>query len=153
MRELKNKRGKCMHSYSIKIKPRYAETDQMGVVYHGNYFPWFELGRDDFFHQLGCRYKTIEDFGIRMPVTHCDCQYIVSAKYDETIDVHTTLLFFNGVRLKLKFDVFREADQILLAKATIDYAFMNAESKPINLKKINKDTWQLFDDEYNVSAE
>ena len=141
-----------MHSYSIKIKPRYAETDQMGVVYHSNYFPWFELGRDDFFHKLGCRYKTVEEFGIMMPVIRCDCQYLVSAKYDETIDVTTTLLFFNGVKMKLKFDVFREADQILLAKANIEYAFMNTESKPINLKKINKEIWQLLDAEYKTSV-
>lgn len=141
-----------MHSYSIKIKPRYAETDQMGVVYHGNYFPWFELGRDDFFHKLGCCYKSVENCGIIMPVTRCDCQYIVSATYDEMIDVQTTLLFFNGVRLKLKFDVFREADQTLLAKATIEYAFLNTESKPINLKKINNDIWQRIDAEYKISV-
>ena len=57
-----------MHYCETRIIPRYAETDQMGVVYHGNYFPWFECGRDDYFRMIGLNYNELEQRGILMPV-------------------------------------------------------------------------------------
>lgn len=72
--------------YSItEIQARYQETDQMGVIYHGNYPTWFEVARTDYINKLGFSYKDMEDNGVISPVTELDIKYIKSVTYPEKL--------------------------------------------------------------------
>ena len=72
-----------------RIRVRYAETDQMGVVYYANYLVWFEVARADLLRSLGWSYREMEAAGIALPVIEAHCQYLRPARYDEEIEVKT----------------------------------------------------------------
>ncbi len=78
-----------MFRSQTEVRVRYAETDQMGVVYYGNYAQYFEVGRVESIRQLGFTYKAIEELGIIMPVVELSCKYIRPAKYDDLLTIHT----------------------------------------------------------------
>ncbi|WP_026476727.1 acyl-CoA thioesterase [Alkaliphilus transvaalensis] len=118
-----------------EITVRYAETDQMGVVYHGNYFPWFEIGRTTLLKDMGYSYKELEDENILLPVTEVTCQYKESAKYDDVVEIRTKVKEMKGVRITFSYELYRKADQQLLASGTTTHAFVNRAFKPINIKK------------------
>jgi acyl-CoA thioester hydrolase len=74
-----------------RVRVRYAETDQMGVVYHANYLVWFEMGRTDFIRRLGVSYADMERGGISLAVSELSARFHAAARYDDVIRVHTTL--------------------------------------------------------------
>lgn len=80
-----------MFTHSTQIRIHYALTDQMGVVYHGNYPQFYEIGRAEAIRELGFTYRDIEAMGIIMPVIDLHCRFIRPAKYDDLITVKTTL--------------------------------------------------------------
>ena len=73
-----------------RVRVRYAETDQMGVVYYANYFVWFEVGRTDLLRAAGWSYRDMETEGFGLPVIEAQCTYRESARYDDEIEVRTT---------------------------------------------------------------
>lgn len=131
-------------AHETTIRVRYAETDQMGVVYHSNYFIWFEVGRTDFFSSLGMNYETLEKSGVLLPVVDVGCKYIISAKYGDEIIVKTTLKKLKGVKLEYNYELYRKDDNTLLATGYTIHAFVNKELKPINFKKSFSDVWDLL---------
>jgi acyl-CoA thioester hydrolase len=110
------------------IRVRYAETDQMGVVYHGNYFPYFELARAESIRQLGFTYAAMEKMGVIMPVIEVQCRYIRPALYDELLTIKMILKEL-PVHHKIEFhhEVFNEKKE-LLATAKIILYFMEAKT-------------------------
>src|SRR5258707_14375816 len=80
-----------MYSSETKIRVRYAETDQMNIVYHGNYAQYFEVGRVESIRQLGLSYKDVEEMGVIMPVIEWTAKFIRPAHYDDLLTVRTTL--------------------------------------------------------------
>lgn len=124
-----------MTEYSSEIRVRYAETDQMGVVYHGNYFTWFEIGRTSLLRELGYSYKELEKKNLMLPVVNVTCDYKESAKYDDEIQIKTTIKELKGVRITYQYFLYRKVDHQLLAKGTTTHAFVDKGFKPINLKK------------------
>lgn len=124
-----------MTEYLSEIRVRYAETDQMGVVYHGNYFTWFEIGRTSLLRELGYSYKEMEQKDLMLPVVNVTCDYKESAKYDDEIQIKTTIKELKGVRITYQYYLYRKADLRLLAKGTTTHAFVDKGFKPINLKK------------------
>ena len=117
-----------MFTHDILIRVRYAETDQMGVVYHSNYFPWFESSRAEAIRSLGYTYADMEKMGIIMPVVDVHCRYLRPAKYDELLTVRTTLKEL-PIHHKIEFfnDVYNE-EKNLLASAKIILYFMEANT-------------------------
>jgi acyl-CoA thioester hydrolase len=117
-----------MFSHEIQIRVRYAETDQMGVVYHSNFFPWFESGRAEAIRSLGYTYADMERMGIIMPVVDVHCHYLRPAKYDELLTVRTTIKEL-PIHHKIEFfnDVYNEQNE-LLASAKIILYFMEAKT-------------------------
>lgn len=90
------------------LRVRYAETDQMGVVYYANYFVWFELGRVEFLRQLGFDYKHMEaDDGCYIPVVEASCRYKTPAHYDEELVLETRLLHLRTSVLKFGYRLLR----------------------------------------------
>ncbi len=103
-----------MISTTISIRVRYGETDQMGVVYHGNYATYCEVARVEFFRELGMPYKDLETSGIMLPVTELNLKFHQPAYYDELLKIHTSLLEIpSGARLKFQYEIYNESDKLL----------------------------------------
>src|SRR5687768_17754441 len=83
--------GGRMIESRTQVVVRYAETDMMGVVYHGNYLPWFEVGRTTLLKELGLPYRQLEADGYRLPVLEVSAKYLRPAVYDDTITIVTVL--------------------------------------------------------------
>jgi acyl-CoA thioester hydrolase len=100
-----------------RLRVRYAETDQMGVVYHSNHLIWFEVGRVEFFRQLGFTYKEIEtQEGLYIAVVDARCRYKAPARYDDQILVRTRLLNVRDSVLHFGYEIVREPDGTLIAE-------------------------------------
>jgi len=117
-----------MFSSATQIRVRYAETDQMGVVYHSNYFPYFETARAESIRQLGFTYADMEKMGVIMPVVDVHCRYLRPARYDDLLTINTTLKEL-PVHHKIEFhhEVFNEPGELLAVGRIILY-FMEAKS-------------------------
>lgn len=117
------------HKFSFRV--RYSETDQMGVVYHGNYAQYLEMGRVEWLRSLGVSYKSLEDDGIILPVIHLQIDYKKSAIYDDLVTVETTLKKNPLVKIEFDYNIYRENGE-LLATANTVLAFMDKKTnKPI----------------------
>jgi acyl-CoA thioester hydrolase len=110
----------------ISFRVRYGETDQMGVVYHGNYPQYLEMGRVEWLRSLGISYKDMEKKGIILPVVSLNVNYKKSAVYDDLITVRTILKKTPLVRIEFDYQVFNESNE-LLAEANTVLAFMDTK--------------------------
>ncbi len=128
-----------MYKHDAVIRPRYEETDQMGVIYHGNYYTWFEVGRSNFFRSLGYTYKRLESEGIILPVVESSCKYIKPALYDEEVLIRTSVASQKGVRLEFKYEVLRREDEALLAEGRTLHAFVGKDMKPIRIRALSEE--------------
>jgi acyl-CoA thioester hydrolase len=99
-----------------QLRVRYAETDQMGVVYHSNYVIWFEVGRVETLRKLGLTYKQLEQQGCHLPVVEVRCRYKAPARYDDLITVRTRLKKVRSNLIRFGYEIVRSADGTLLAE-------------------------------------
>jgi len=105
-----------MEFHDAIVRVRYAETDQMGVVYHGNYFVWFEIGRVELMRALGFEYKLMEtEDDCFIVVAEASCRYRQSAKYDELLRVRTRISRAGNRVVKYCYEILRDSDGSLLA--------------------------------------
>jgi acyl-CoA thioester hydrolase len=118
---------------SSTVRVRYAETDQMGVAYHGNYFAWFEVGRTDLLRQFGLTYKELEGQQVRLPVIETHVRYRKPALYDDLLEIRTRLTEMTGVRLVFEYDVVRDGEPEPLAEAMTAHAAVDAQGRPRRL--------------------
>jgi acyl-CoA thioester hydrolase len=102
----------------IQIRVRYGETDQMGVVYHGNYPIYLEMGRIELLRKMGVSYKKMEENGIMLPVVSLSLNYKKSAVYDDVINVKTQLKKRPTVRIEFDYEITNEAGEILTTAST-----------------------------------
>src|ERR1043165_3800191 len=112
-----------------QISVRYAETDMMGVVYHGSYLPWFEIGRTTLLKELGLPYRQLEADGFRLPVLEIAVKYLRPAVYDDVITIVTTMREKPVLRIRLNYEVLRGDE--LLATAETTHAFIDREGRPV----------------------
>lgn len=123
-----------MFSTETQVRVRYSEVDQMGVVYHSNYFPYFETARVESIRQLGLSYADMERAGVIMPVVDINFRYLRPAKYDDLLTIKTILKEL-PVHHKIEFhhEVYNE-QQVLLTSGKIILYFMTAgEMKPTTM--------------------
>jgi len=102
-----------MYQASTEIRVRYAETDQMGYVYYGNYAMYFEVARVEALRQLGFSYKKLEEDGIIMPVMEQYTRYMKPGKYDDLLTIKTTVKEMPGIRIKFSYEVYNEACELI----------------------------------------
>ena len=102
-----------MFAHSTKIRVRYADTDQMGYMYYGNYAEFYEVGRVEMLRSLGLTYKSMEESGIIMPVTELKCKYIKPAFYDEEITVKVIMETMPSVRIHFRYELSNEKDELI----------------------------------------
>ena len=100
-----------------RVRVRYAETDQMGVVYHANYLVWFEVGRVEFIRSIGLDYRAMEaEEGVMIAVVEARVRYKAPARYDDELIVRTHLAGVRGSIVRFTYAVLRAADGLLLCE-------------------------------------
>ena len=113
-----------------RLRGRYAETDQMGVVYHANYLVWFEVGRVELMRALGLEYKLLEqDFGCMIAVVEAKARYRAPARYDDEVAVRTSLAAMRGPVLKMEYQVVRVSDSTLLCEGETMHVVVDRSMK------------------------
>lgn len=117
-----------MKKASTKTRVRYSETDQMGVVYHGNYAQFFELGRTEWLRKLGVTYKDMENSGIMLPVISLSCKFIKSAIYDDVLTIETFLIKKPMVKIEFDYKITNQNDELICTGNSV-LAFMNMETQ------------------------
>lgn len=117
----------------IEVRVRYAETDQMGVVYHANYLIWCEIGRTDLIRQLGTSYAELEKDGVALAVIDASLRYHFAAKYDDLIRVRTTLTDVRSRTVTFNYIIENAATGARLASASTTLASINKEGKLVVL--------------------
>jgi acyl-CoA thioester hydrolase len=119
-----------------RIRVRYAETDQMGVVYHSNYLIWFEVGRVELIRTLGLDYKRMEvEEGCGIAVVEATARYRAPARYDDELVVQTTLLAARGAVVRFGYKVLRVADGVLLCEGTTVHVVVGKDMKKCALPR------------------
>ncbi|WP_084696365.1 acyl-CoA thioesterase [Maribacter thermophilus] len=117
-----------MEINEISFRVRYGETDQMGVVYYGNYAQYLEMGRVEWLRALGISYKDMEEKGVMLPVVSLQIKYFNPAKYDDLITVRTSLKKIPSVRIEFDYTILNEKGEVLVEANTV-LAFMDSERK------------------------
>ena len=120
-----------MKEHQIEVRVRYSETDQMGVVYHGNYIPYFEIGRVEWLRNKGVSYKTMEANGIALPIVSMTLNYKKPARYDELLTVKTKFKSQTSVKIEFDCEIWNEKSE-LLTTAHFILVFVDVKSgRPI----------------------
>lgn len=125
-----------MISSTISVRVRYGETDQMGIVYHGNYPAYFEQGRIELFREIGLPYKELEENGILLPVYELNLKYLKSAFYDDILKIETTIHEIpRDVRFRFDYKIFNEKQELLTTGYAI-LAFVDKQTRrPVRCPK------------------
>ncbi len=122
------------NSCETTLRVRYAETDQMGVVYYANYFVWFEVGRVEFLRALGFEYRQMErEDGCFIAVADAHCRYKAPARYDDLVVLRTRLKALRGPLVHFSYEVMRQLDGALLAEGETMHIVTDAQMKPRTL--------------------
>jgi acyl-CoA thioester hydrolase len=116
-----------------RLRVRYAETDQMGVVYHSNYIIWMEVGRVELLRALGFTYKGMEADGLHLPVAEVKCRYKASALYDDQIIIRTKMVNLRGFLIHFAYDIVRETDGTLLAEGESVHLVVDRDMQKFSL--------------------
>jgi acyl-CoA thioester hydrolase len=120
-----------MNGHNVEVRVRYSETDQMGVVYHGNYIPYFEIGRVEWLRDKGISYKSLEESGIALPIVSMHLNYKKPARYDDLLTVNTKFKNYSGVKIEFDCEI-RNENKELLTTAHFILVFVDMKTgKPI----------------------
>ncbi|MBS1533870.1 MAG: acyl-CoA thioesterase [Bacteroidetes bacterium] len=99
--------------HQIQVRVRYSETDQMGVVYHGSYIPYFEIGRVEWLRNKGVSYKNLEESGIALPIVSMTLNYKKPARYDDLLTVTTKFKSYSSVKIEFDCEIHNEQNELL----------------------------------------
>jgi acyl-CoA thioester hydrolase len=116
-----------------RIRVRYAETDQMGFVYHANYIVWMEVGRVEYCRAAGLSYRDMEAGGVRLAVVEATCRYIHPARYDDEIEIFTSVAKANSRMVEFHYAMKHAGSGKLLAEGLSRHIFLNHEMRPARL--------------------
>jgi acyl-CoA thioester hydrolase len=125
---------RMMEYHDARVRVRYAETDQMGVVYHANYFVWFEVGRVELMRALGVEYRKMErEDDCHIVVADVGCRYHHPARYDEELRVRTRIAESRNRLVKFSYELFRDTDDTLLATGHTTHIICGSNGRPKTL--------------------
>jgi acyl-CoA thioester hydrolase len=116
-----------------RVRVRYAETDTMGVVYHANYFVWFEVARTDWLRDTGWSYREMELEGVGLPVLEAHCVYRQPARYDDELDVRATGSLMSALRVEFTYEIVRPGDALLLATGRTVHVSIDRAGRPCRM--------------------
>ncbi|MBD1420073.1 acyl-CoA thioesterase [Sphingobacterium chuzhouense] len=133
-----------MFTHETTLRIRYAETDQMGYVYYGNYASFYEVARTEMLRSTGISYKELEDIGVMLPVTDLVCKYYQPARYDDLITVKTYIKEKPVIRIKFEYEIYNQ-DGVLLNTGYTQLVFVDMEkNRPCRAPKIFQDKMEAF---------
>lgn len=115
--------------FAPTIRVRYEETDQMGVVYHGNYLKYFDVGRTELMRHLGFPYSEMERRGVMLVVVEAHCRYRDSARYDDVLRIETAGTCPSPLRVRFHYRAVREADGVVVADGWSDLTCLDADRR------------------------
>jgi acyl-CoA thioester hydrolase len=119
-----------MEFHDATVRVRYAETDQMGVVYHSNYLIWFEIGRVELMRALGFEYKKMEtEDDCYIVVAEASCRYLLPARYDELLRIRTRISQAGNRIVKYSYELLRDSDNHLLATGATTHVICGRDGK------------------------
>jgi acyl-CoA thioester hydrolase len=116
-----------------RIRVRYAETDQMGFAWHGNFLAWFEVARTDLLRDRGMSYRELEERDLRLPVIETGVRYLRPARYDDELEIHARLEEVSGARMRFAYEVSRGGSEGPLATGFTAHAAVDAHGRPRRL--------------------
>jgi acyl-CoA thioester hydrolase len=120
--------------FETRLRVRYAETDQMGVVYHSNYIIWLEVGRVEMLRQLGFSYREMEqDDALNLAVVEARCRFKSPARYDDLVLIRTRLVNVRDSLLHFSYEILRDEDDTLLAEGETIHLVVDNDFKRIPL--------------------
>lgn len=119
-----------MKKSTFPFRVRYSETDQMGVVYYGNYAQYLELGRTEWLREMGFSYKWMEENGVMLPVVNLNINYKQSACYDDELTVTTSLKKIPSYRIEFAYEIKNKSGAVLVTAETT-LVFINSETKKL----------------------
>ena len=111
----------------------YSDIDSMGVVYYANYLSWFERGRTEFFREMDLPYTEIVKHGIMIPVSEAYCKYHKPARYDDVVEIETTVSSFKRVSIVFDCEIYRKSDRTLLIRGYTKHAFLDLNGKIVKI--------------------
>jgi acyl-CoA thioester hydrolase len=123
-----------LKEHSVTVRVRYGETDQMGVVYHPNYFLYFETGRTELMRASGVAYSELEKSGVYLVVTQASCRYRAAARYDQELKIVTRVDQVGKATVQFSYRVLGP-DGTLLAEGATELASVDARKNPVRLPK------------------
>ena len=127
----------------------YYELDGMNVVHHSNYIRYMEEARIYLLDKIGLPYKKIEDNGIMIPVLEVNYKYKNPAKFGDTIVVKVNISEFDGIRLKMQYEITNKETRKLLGTGETKHCFTNSNMRPVSLKKANQEFYNVFEEAMN----
>lgn len=127
----------------LKIEPRFAETDQMGVIHHATYPVWYEMGRIKYCDDIGVPFKSFIDKGIHLAVTELSVQYVKSARFGDELKLYTYLVKLSKVRSYFKFELYNQ-NQELINTGSTTLAWLDSGMKPLNIQKAYPEIFAVF---------
>ena len=128
-----------MYNYKTKIRVRYAETDQMGYVYYGNYATYYEVARTESLRALGFTYRKLEEQGVLMPVLELKCKYIRPARYDDLLTTEVSIIKKPATRMIFNYEVKNEAGELLNVGETTLVFVSKSTGRPCDIPEIMKE--------------
>ena len=117
--------------HKVEIRVIYADTDQMGIVYHANYFRFLEIARTELIRHLGMSYKDFEKHGVYLPIKETFIDFKIPIKYDDIIVVHAHIEKLKHVSLKIAYEIYGLENNLLHTKAYTLHPFVNKENRII----------------------
>jgi len=139
-----------MSPHQTRIRVRYAETDQMGVVYHSNYLIWFEVGRVELMRALGFEYKLMEtEDDCYIVVAEASCRYLHPARYDEVLRVRTRISRAGNRVVKYAYELLRDSDNAVLATGATTHVICGSDGRPKQLPEKYRDKFRVLADKNN----
>ena len=120
--------------FSWEVRVRYADTDQMAVVYYANYFVWLETARTEFLRSLGTDYRSIEkEKQLALPVVEAYCKYKAPARYDQIIEIKTKVSQLKNSSLRFDYRIINKETGELLAEAYTTHVFIDSQRRPVRI--------------------
>lgn len=133
--------GKIAHKTEIRVI--YADTDAMSVVYHSNYLKWFEVGRTELLRSIGYPYARLEQEGVMLPVTECNCRYIHPAVYDDVLEITSVITEVKAATIIIEYEIRKKDEGKLLVTGFTKHAVTDKRLKPVRLRNVAPDLYEL----------
>jgi acyl-CoA thioester hydrolase len=134
-----------VHISNKTIEVRYAETDQMGVVYHANYIIWMEIGRTELIKELGFKYAEMEADGIISPVIDIQASYKKPVHYGETASIKTWIEKYDGLRVTYGYEILTETGELSVTGISVHVCVKKDSFRPISIKRLYPDWHEAYE--------